>query len=170
MAETIKPYLRCIRDAVTFSMDLRNFPSQNYEKMNRPQVEVQENQELVMKPLTICRNEEEKVEIEASINSVRVNIVIKKHVELENLLVDIYTKFLMNRADKFNILRKKPKKDYDISFLITNFHLEFYKKEAIIDFIVEFIQDLEKEINDMKLIVNSQSRVATTYFMEQLKI
>jgi hypothetical protein len=52
----------------------------------------------------------------------------------------------MNRADKFNILRKKPKKDYDISFLITNFHLEFYKKEAIIDFIVEFVQDLEKEI------------------------
>jgi actin related protein 2/3 complex subunit 4 len=170
MAETIKPYLRCIRDAITFSLDLRNFPSQNYEKMNRPQVEVQENQELVMKPLTICRNEEEKVEIEASINSVRVNIVIKKHVELENLLVDIYTKFLMNRADKFNILRKKPKKDYDISFLITNFHLEFYKKEAIIDFIVEFVQDLEKEINDMKLIVNSQSRVATTHFMEQLKI
>ena len=170
MAETIKPFLCIIRDALTFAMDLRNFPSQIYEKMNRPQVEVKESLELVMKPITICRNEEEKVEIEPSINSVRVNIVIKKHVELEYLLVDIYAKYLMNRADKMNVLRKKPKDGFDISFLITNFHLEFYKKEAIIDFIIEFIQDLEKEVNDMKLIVNSQSRVATTYFMEQFKI
>ena len=69
-----------------------------------------------------------------------------------------------------NILRKKPKDGFDISFLITNFHLEYYKKEAITDFLIEFIQDLEKEINDMKMIVNSQSRVATTYFMEQFKI
>ena len=76
----------------------------------------------------------------------------------------------MNRADKFNLFRKKPKPGYDISFLITNFHLETYKKEDIIDFIVEFVQDLVREITDMKLTVNSQSRYVTTYLMEQLKI
>ena len=118
----------------------------------------------------ITRSEEEKVEIESSINSVRVNIAIKKHAEIETLIVGIYTKFLMNRADKFNLLRKKPKTGYDISFLITNFHLENYKKEDIIDFIVEFVQDLVKEVTDMKMTVNSQSRYVTTYLMEQLKI
>jgi actin related protein 2/3 complex subunit 4 len=76
----------------------------------------------------------------------------------------------MNRADKLNIIRKKQREGYDISFLITNYHLENYKKEKIIDFIVEFVQDLVKEVTDMKLIVNLQSRFVTTYFMKQLKI
>jgi actin related protein 2/3 complex subunit 4 len=76
----------------------------------------------------------------------------------------------MNRANKLNLLRKVPKKGYDISFLITNYHLEIYRKEDVIDFIVEFIQDLVKEVTDMKMSVNSQARYVTTYLMEQLKI
>jgi actin related protein 2/3 complex subunit 4 len=76
----------------------------------------------------------------------------------------------MHRANILNILRKEPKKGFDISFLITNFHLENYKKEDIIDFIIEFIQDFSKEITDMKMTVNSQSRFVTTYLMEQLQI
>lgn len=170
MVESYKPYLAIIRDSLTYALCLRNLPSQIYEKINRPQVEVEESLELVNKPIVITRSEEEKVEIESSINSVRVNIAIKKHAEIETLIVGIYTKFLMNRADKFNLLRKKPKTGYDISFLITNFHLENYKKEDIIDFIVEFVQDLVKEVTDMKMTVNSQSRYVTTYLMEQLKI
>jgi actin related protein 2/3 complex subunit 4 len=170
MAESLKPYLCLIRDTLDFALNLRNFPSLIYEKINRPQVEVKENAELLLKPIVLCRNEDEKVEIEPTINSVRVNIVIKKHADIEHLLMDIYSNYIMNRADKMEIFRKKPKDDFDISFLITNYHLENYRKEDIIDFIVEFIQDIEKELNDMKLIVNSQCRVSSTYFMEQLKI
>lgn len=170
MVESYKPYLAIIRDTLTYALCLRNLPSQIYEKINRPQVEVNESLELVNKPIVITRSEEEKVEIESSINSVRVNIAIKKHAEIETLIVGIYTQFLMNRADKFNLLRKKAKPGYDISFLITNFHLENYKKEDVIDFIVEFVQDLVKEVTDMKMTVNSQSRYVTTYLMEQLKI
>ena len=118
----------------------------------------------------ITRSEDEKVLIESSINSVRVNVVIKKFSDLERLLVSIYTKFLMNRANKLNLLRKKPRPGYDLSFLITNFHLELYKKEEIIDFIVGFVQDFVKEITDMKLTVNSQSRFSSTHLMEQIKV
>lgn len=170
MVESYKPYLAIIRDTLDYALCLKNFPSQIYEKINRPQVEVVESKELVNKPIIISRSEEERVEIESSINSVKVNIVIKKHGDLEKLIVNIYTKYLMNRADKYNILRKKPKDSYDISFLITNYHLENYKKEEIIDFIVEFVQDLVKEVTDMKMTVNTQSRFVTTYLMEQLTI
>ena len=169
MAEVFKPYLCIIRDTLDFALDIRNFPSQIYEKINRPQVEVRENDELLMKPITICRNEEEKIEIEPSINSVRVNFVVKKHAYLEELLINIYSRFLMNRANQLNILKKKPKDGFDITFLITNVHLETYKKESIIDFIVDFIQELEKEINEMKLMVNTQFRFSSTHFMEKLK-
>jgi len=170
MVESYKPYLAIIRDTLDEALCLRTFPSQMYEKLNRPQVEVKENLELVNKPIIISRNEEEKVEIESSINSVNVNVTIKKHVDVEKLIVNIYTKYLMHRANILNILRKEPKLGYDISLLITNFHLENYKKEDIIDFIIEFIQDFSKEITDMKMTVNSQSRFVTTYLMEQLQV
>ena len=86
MVESYKPYLAIIRDSLTYALCLRNLPSQIYEKINRPQVEVEESLELVNKPIVITRSEEEKVEIESSINSVRVNIAIKKHAEIETLI------------------------------------------------------------------------------------
>ena len=151
MVESYKPYLTIIRDTLEQALCLRNIPSQKYEKINRPQVEVKESLELVNEPVIISRNESEKVEI-------------------EKLLVGIYSNYLMNRANQLNILRKVAKPGYDISFLVTNFTLENYKKEDIIDFIIEFIQDFVKEVTDMKMTVNSQSRYATTYLMEHVKV
>ena len=170
MVESYKPYLTIIRDSLEQALCLKNFPSQLYEKINRPQVEVRESLELINKPIIISRNESEKVEIETSINSVRVNVAVKKYQEIDKLIVDIYSKYLMNRANQLNILRKVAKPGYDISFLITNFTLENYRKEDIIDFIIEFIQDFTKEVTDMKMTVNSQSRFATTYMMEHVKV
>ena len=170
MVDSYKPYLTIIRDSLEQALCLKNFPSQLYEKINRPQVEVRESLELINKPIIISRNESEKVEIETSINSVRVNVAVKKYQEIDKLIVDIYSKYLMNRANQLNVLRKVAKPGYDISFLITNFTLENYKKEDIIDFIVEFIQDFTKEVTEMKMTVNSQSRFATTYLMEQVMI
>ena len=170
MVESYKPYLTIIRDTLEQALCLRNFPSQLYEKINRPQVEVKENPELTSKPIIISRNESEKVEIETSINSVRVNVAVKKYQEIDKLVVGIYSNYLMNRANQLNVLRKVAKPGFDISFLITNFTLENYKKEDIIDFIIEFIQDFTKEVTDMKMTVNSQSRFATTYLMEHVKV
>ena len=170
MVESYKPYLTIIRDTLEQALCLRNFPSQLYEKINRPQVEVKESPELTSKPIIISRNESEKVEIETSINSVRVNVAVKKYQEIDKLVVGIYSNYLMNRANQLNVLRKVTKKGFDISFLITNFTLENYKKEDIIDFIIEFIQDFTKEVTDMKMTVNSQSRFATTYLMEHVKV
>ena len=170
MVDSYKPYLSIIKDTLEQALCLKNFPSQLYEKINRPQVEVKESQELISKPVIISRNEDEKVEIETSINSVRINVAVKKYQEIDKLIVGIYSNYLMNRANQLNILRKVAKPGYDISLLITNFTLENYKKEELIDFIIEFIQDFTKEVRDMKMTVNSQSRFATTYLMEQVKV
>ena len=103
MVESYKPYLAIIRDTLDEALCLSTFPSQLYEKINRPQVEVKESLELVNKPIIISRNDEEKVEIESSINSINVNVIIKKHVDVEKLIVNIYTKYLMHRANILNI-------------------------------------------------------------------
>ena len=71
-----------------------------------------------------ARNDKEKVLIEATFNSVRISILIKQADDLEEILVDKFSRVLMQRAEKFSILRRKPVEGYTISFLITNTHTE----------------------------------------------
>lgn len=73
-----------------------------------PEVEASTSPEVLMNPLTVSRNENEKVLIEPSINSVRVSIKIKQADEIENILVHKFTRFLTQRAEAFFILRRKP--------------------------------------------------------------
>ncbi|GMF71434.1 unnamed protein product [[Candida] boidinii] len=114
--------------------------------------------------MMISRNENERVLIEPSINSVRVSIKIKQSDEIESILVDKFTRFLTKRADYFLILRRVPIEGYDISFLLTNYHNEVMLKNKLIDFIIEFMEDVDKEISEMKLFLNARARfVAEAY-------
>lgn len=64
-----------------------------------------------MTPLTILRNPNEGVLIEATINSVRVSVKMDTHEDnLEVMLLDKFQKFLVGRAERFLILRRKPVK------------------------------------------------------------
>jgi hypothetical protein len=56
---------------------------------------------------------------------------------------------------------------YDISFLITNFHTEEMLKHKLVDFIIQFMEEVDKEISEMKLFVGHiaawVSTVLTSY-------
>ena len=56
---------------------------------------------------------------------------------------------------------------YDISFLITNFHTEQMFKHKLVDFIIQFMEEIDKEINEMKLAVNSRARVSAEEFLKR---
>lgn len=58
--------------------------------------------------MTVSRNENERVFIEPSINSIRISIKIKQADEIEHILVHKFTRFLTQRAESFFILRRKP--------------------------------------------------------------
>lgn len=76
------------------ALTLSNFASQTTERHNVPEIEAQTSPEVLLTPLTIARNENERVLIEPSINSVRISIKIKQADEIENLLVHKFTRFL----------------------------------------------------------------------------
>jgi actin related protein 2/3 complex subunit 4 len=133
----LRPYLTAVRQSLTAALCLENFASQVVERHNTPEVEYQRTPEALLNPMTIARNENEKVLIEPSINSVRVSIKIKQADEIENILVKQFTRFLTGRAENFFILRRKPIDGFDISFLITNFHTEQMLKHKLVDFIIE---------------------------------
>ena len=103
----LKPYLDAVHKTLEVATCLRNFPSQNVERHNKPEIETKASKELLLNPVIIARTEHEKCLIEPSINSVRVSIKIKQQDELEQILCRKFTNFLMQRAEQFVILRRK---------------------------------------------------------------
>merc|ERR1712014_146085 len=97
----------------------------------------------------------ERCLIEPSVNSVRVSIKVRQSDDTEKMLCRKFARFFTQRAEHFVILRKRPVEGYDISFLITNTHLEELMKEKIIDFIIEFMEEIDKDIKDFKIAVNT---------------
>jgi actin related protein 2/3 complex subunit 4 len=61
-----------------------------------------------LEPISIVKSPSEAVLIEPSINSVRINIKIKQADELEELICHKFSNFMMQRAENFSILRRKP--------------------------------------------------------------
>ena len=108
MSSLTKTYHAEVRSALVKSICLLNFNSQQVERHNKPLVESNEDPEGLLPPITVTKNEQEKVLIEPSFNSCRVSIKIKQADELEHLLTSKFTRFLMLRAENFAILRRKP--------------------------------------------------------------
>ena len=63
-------------------------------------------------------------------------------------------------------LKSYPLSGYDISFLITNFHTETMFKHRLVDFVMQFMEDIDKEVSALKLGVNSRGRVVAAKFLE----
>ena len=159
-------YLRDIRLHLEPLLNLRYFPSQVVERQVHPEVEFQDNQKLLNEPVLISKSEHDCCLIKSSINSVRISIKIRKNMEIESLLTRMLERFMSLRADRFEIFRKKVAHEgYDFSFLISANHLLVYKKEELINFVLEFIAGIDKEINELKLDVINSARFAANFFI-----
>lgn len=192
MSATLRPYLSAVRRTLEAAICLVDFNSQVVERHNKPEIEVKSSKELILNSVVISRNEKERVLIESSINSVRISIAIKQADDIEHILAHKFTRFMMMRADNFVILRRKPvnahdshgktvlnnnvnndvhnthdKDGFDISFLITNFHTESMYRYKIIDFIIHFMEEIDKEINEMKLAINARARITAEEFLKK---
>lgn len=75
----------------------------------------------------------------------RINIKVKQLDEMDSILAAKFSRFLMQRADNFIILRRKPIPGYDISMLLTNFNLETMYKHKLVDFVVQFMEEIDSE-------------------------
>lgn len=66
------------------------------------------SKELLLNPIVIHRSEHECVMIETAVNSVRISIKVKQLDEMDAILANKFSRFLMQRADNFIVLRRKP--------------------------------------------------------------
>ena len=106
------------------------------------------SKELLLNPVSICRNENERCLIEPSVNSVRVSLKIKQADEIEEILCHKFARFLMQRSEQFLIMRRKPMEGYDLSFLVTFKHLEGMWKHKLVDFIITFMEGMKENYID----------------------
>lgn len=167
MSATLAPYLDAVKSTLQAALCLEQFSSQVVERHDKPEVEVQTSKELLMTPVVVARNKQEKVLIEPSVNSVRISLAIKQSDDIERILAHKFTRFMCQRADNFVILRRKPIEGYDISFLITNVHTSSMYKHKLVDFLIHFMQEIDKEISDMKLALNARARVSAEEFLKR---
>lgn len=64
-------------------------------------------------------------------------------------------------------MRRKPTEGYSISFLITHSHLEKMWKHKLVDFIIHFMEEVDKEISGMKIAINARARIVASEFMKK---
>eukprot|EP00658_Telonema_sp_P-2_P033149 TRINITY_DN24397_c0_g1_i1.p1 TRINITY_DN24397_c0_g1~~TRINITY_DN24397_c0_g1_i1.p1 ORF type:complete len:186 (+),score=60.07 TRINITY_DN24397_c0_g1_i1:238-795(+) len=171
----LESYLSCIRTTLDAALCLRNFASQDVERHNKPEVECSEGKNianpdadghggLVLPPIVIHKGGADKIQIEVAVNSVRVSIAVKQQDDIEKMIGRKFMQFMMRRAESFHVLRKVPVQGYDISLLITNFHMEKLVKVKVIEFVCEFISNIYSDIMEIKLALNSRGRsVADNY-------
>lgn len=72
-------------------------------------------------------------------------------------------------ANRITDIRIVPQ-GYDISFLITNIHVEQMYKHKIVDFIIHFMEEIDREISEMKLSVNARARICAEEFLKRVSI
>lgn len=53
--------------------------------------------------------------------------------------------------------------------MITNFHTEEMLKHKLVDFIIQFMEDVDKEISEMKLFLNARARFVAESFLTPVR-
>jgi len=57
-------------------------------------------------------------------------------------------------------------KGYSFSFLITDKHVDKLTKNKVIEFILHFIEEADKEISSMKIAMNARGRAIGSEYMK----
>ena len=57
-------------------------------------------------------------------------------------------------------------KGYSLSFLVTDKHVDQFTKEKIINFVLYFIEEADKEISALKITINARGRAIANEYMK----
>lgn len=108
VAQTQITHLEQVRKELEAALCFIYFPSQSVERHSKPEIEMPSTQSSIFPPVIVSRSTNDtSVLIEPSINSTRISIKIKQADQLEILLCHKFSNFMMQRAEKFEILRRK---------------------------------------------------------------
>ncbi|CAL5996188.1 Arp [Hexamita inflata] len=162
-------YIDSIASALQTALCLQYVPSRSAERQTRPEVELSQNQDMIYPPVMLQKSPEQKVLVESSVNSVRVSVLFKKTDQVDQYLTNKYLRFIESQADDLKIIRKTPVSGYDFSFLITYQLVEQHGKPKLVQFVCDFVENTEKEVNSLKLKVSERATAVMKQWTDETK-
>ncbi|KAG1671697.1 hypothetical protein FOA52_007489 [Chlamydomonas sp. UWO 241] len=161
-------YVANIRHCLDRALCIQRFPSQCTERHVVPEVELQQNPELLLKPTLIVRDDDTRCFIEGSVNSCRVSLLLSQPAELQQRLTVLYTRFLMQRADALDLLRRTPLPGYHISLLITDEHVLTMGRPALLEFVAGLARRVGSGVDGLEGVVRAHGRSVALEFLRAL--
>jgi actin related protein 2/3 complex subunit 4 len=166
MSASLAPYLDRVR--VELETGLAAMEDQPLESPYpiRPIVELKTGQSV--KERTIRHSSKEYCLLESSTNSLRLSLSFKQAQgdSIDQAILSKYTRFFQQRAERYTILRRKAVPGYSISFLVTNTHVANFGGNAILEMILDFIAQVDRECSHVKISVNARARFVATEFLK----
>jgi actin related protein 2/3 complex subunit 4 len=162
-------YLSSIRSALTKAYSFN--PDLDKEGPTRPIVELRKPIEFLYDDIVLT-NGSEKCLIESSSNSLRISFLFKFEDSdlVDKILGRKFSSFFMKRSDDLVIFRRKPLDGFSVSFLLLSSHtIILASKEKVIDLIIRFVEEVDKEVSALKLDINKSSRMIATTFLKQFQ-
>jgi actin related protein 2/3 complex subunit 4 len=73
---------------------------------------------------------------------------------------------MTKRAEDFHVVRRVPLENFSFSFLITKKHVDCFSKRKIIDWILDFMVEVDSEISSLKIFQNARGRAIAIEYMK----
>ena len=155
---SLDEYREHLTAALYQGLCIRDFPCQEAERHNKPEVEFGSCSELLLPAVTISRQSGEACCIEPSINSCRVSFTFRQGDNLDQALAQCTVRYLGLRAKELPILRRKPIAGYQVSFLVTAAILQRLDFVSVVEFLVRFAMETPSLLRELKCTVSEHAR------------
>jgi hypothetical protein len=180
MTSTTTHYFDQVRTKLDYALSGMEYPTTSAQGQDypiRPYVELGMAPTTTIKKERITRNNsKEHCLIESSSNSVRCSFLLKQqHTTtdpIEQAIASKYLAFFQRRAEHYHILRRQPIFDveggykYSISFLLLQTQLDKYGQEQMVDTILDFLGQVDRECSHVKISLNARARLVASEFLK----
>lgn len=138
-----------LAEALCRALCLRDFPCQDVERHNKPEIEYATSQELLLPPFVVQGSAPgEACLVEPSINSCRVSFRFGDGDE--DRLAATFYRFVGMKAEELPLLRRTAIEGYHVSFLVTWSMLEAHGMIALVTFLVAFATEFPAFVTSLK--------------------
>lgn len=151
-------YSHDLSEVLYKGMCIQDFPCQEAERHNKPEVEFGTCSELLLPAVTVARQCGDMCCVEPSINSCRVSFRFRDGDMLDRALAVSFYRYLGLKAEDLPVLRRKPIDKFHVSFLVTYSILKYHSVRTVVQFLVSFARDTPAFLRELKLCVNQHTR------------
>jgi len=143
-------YAENVANVLSCCLNLITVDSKTIERVSRPEIELNTSPELILQPIYIEKSADEWARIELSINSLILSFRFKTSDSFEDVLLKGFMRCFERMHPTINILRKVPRPDAHISFLLTTEHSQNIDVPELLNLMKDLVSEFPKHMKTLK--------------------